>query len=96
MPAEITEEQMGEIMDLIFSGQKIAAVKQYREIANPEPDGVKSLLEAKKFIEQLTQELREKYPERFMRPKPSGCSSAALLFVAIAGGGAWYLSKWMS
>ena len=45
------------------------------EISNRELHDMNSLLEAKKFIEQLTAELLEKYPEKFTTKK-SGCSIA--------------------
>lgn len=65
-----------QINDAIFAGHKIEAIKLYREAT-----GV-GLKESKEFIETLTAELREKYPDRV--PESSGCASVVLLFVATA------------
>lgn len=89
MQEQISAEQMTEIMDFIYSGQKIAAVKRYMELRNQEMDDMTSLLESKKFVEQLTAELREKYPERFTATQ-SGCSVTAILLIALTARGLWY------
>jgi ribosomal protein L7/L12 len=63
-----------EVAQLIFSGQKIAAVKRYREQNHC------TLLEAKQSVERFTEILRLKHPQRFTNVKPAGCAAAFLLF----------------
>ncbi len=68
---------MEEVLELIYSGQKIEAVKRYREMR-----GV-SLVESKQFIEQLTAKLKEESPDKFVeRPGGFGCIGFVLLLVA--------------
>lgn len=82
----ISNEQMDEIMELIYSGQKVAACRRIIEIRKKEFDDRPSLLEAKKFVEELTAELKSQYPERFSATK-AGCMSAIVLFLATLSGG---------
>ena len=63
---------MEEILEFIYSNRKIEAVKRYREMR-----GV-SLLESKRFIEQLTEKLKNESPEKFTLAK-SGCMGFVLL-----------------
>ncbi|MEC8555062.1 MAG: hypothetical protein VXZ82_08660 [Planctomycetota bacterium] len=72
---DLPDEETNQILDAIYSGQKILAVKIYKEARNI------GLAEAKQFIEQLTDELRQKHPERFSQSK-SGCLGLLILFSA--------------
>lgn len=82
MSSEVPEETKQQIAEAIFTERKIEAIKLYREATG------QGLAEAKEFIEKLTDELREKSPEKF-KPLTSdtaaGCGSAALLFLAAIG-----------
>ncbi len=69
---DMPPEQMNEILDCIYSGRKIEAIKLY-----PERRGT-GLKEAKQFIEQLTSELREASPEKFRGSSTIGCASLVL------------------
>ncbi len=60
-----------EITELIYSGQKIMAVKRYREQHGT------SLVDAKEAIERWTDELKSRHPERFT--KASGCLASVVL-----------------
>ncbi len=78
MANNISDKIKTEIVELIFSGRKIEAIKLYREATGL------GLAEAKTYIDSLINELREKSPEKFTS-QGSGCSSAAVFFLAIAG-----------
>lgn len=87
MSSDIPEDKKSEIAEAIFAERKIEAIKIYREATG------QGLAESKEFIEKLSDELREKSPEKF---KPlsssSGCGSTALFFLAALGGIACYAS----
>ena len=87
---------MNEVMEFIYHGQKIQAVKRYMELKGLELDEMPSLLESKKFIEKLTAQLREKYPERFTQAKSSGCAGAMFMLVAFLGVGLWCFKNWLA
>lgn len=78
---KITEDQ---ITSLIYEGKKIQAIKVYRNAT------FKGLKESKDFVDQLSMELYEKYPERFtVEPSTSsGCS--AVLFLGLLGLAYWF------
>lgn len=65
-----------QILDAIFESKKLKAVKLYKQTS-----GV-SLMESKRFIEELTAQLRAESPEEFKRGNV-GCVRAALLCLAI-------------
>jgi hypothetical protein len=54
-----------EIEQYLFSGQKMQAIKYYRDLTGS------NLLDAKRFVEDLENKLIEQYPEKFNLPKPS-------------------------
>lgn len=72
---DLPDEEMNQVLDAIYAGQKILAVKIYKEARNT------GLAEAKQFIEQLTDELKQQHPERFSQSK-SGCLGLLILFSA--------------
>lgn len=77
MSQSLTPEQMESIREAIFSGQKIEAIKQYRDATRT------GLAESKEFIEQLTDEMRRVAPERFApQQSGAGCLTAAGLLLA--------------
>ena len=53
------------IEQYLFSGQKMQAIKYFRDLTGSD------LLDAKRFVEDLENKLLEKYPEKFNLPKPS-------------------------
>ena len=61
----IPEDKLGPIKESIFSGQKITAIKLYREAT-----GV-GLADAKDAVEKMEAELRGTSPEKF-RATPAG------------------------
>ncbi len=71
------------VADLLFAGQKIQAIKLYREQLKP---GV-GLAEAKEAVEQLEAGLRAQHPEKFTAKAKSGCTTVLavlmVLFVAL-------------
>ncbi|MCH5373408.1 MAG: ribosomal protein L7/L12 [Planctomycetes bacterium] len=82
MSSDIPDDSKQQIAEAIFAERKIEAIKLYRDATG------QGLAEAKEFIEKLTDELREKSPERF-KPLSSGsadgCGSSALIFLAVIG-----------
>ncbi len=72
------EEQADAIKNALFSGQKILAIKFYRE-----QTGV-GLAEAKDAVEKLEADLRVSSPERFTaKPAGAGCMSLLLAGVIV-------------
>ncbi len=67
------------VADLLFAGEKIAAIKLYREQVKPGA----GLKESKKAVEQLEAGLRAQHPEKFSAPaQKSGCT-AVLAVLAV-------------
>ena len=76
MAQSLTQEQITAVTDAIFIGQKIGAIKLYREATNA------SLVEAKEFVEKLEAELRLQYPDKFTAA-PSSQSMTVLILIAV-------------
>ena len=78
--SEVDSEVVQSVVDSLAKGQKIQAVRIYMDATG------KSLLESKKFIEELIPGLVEKDPERFsgLARSGTGCGAAtgAFLFAA--------------
>ena len=73
-----TDEQVQQIMEAVFAGQKIQAIKLYRQSTNC------GLKEAKDFIESLQERLWQESPEKFAsKPTASGCSRSAAMVLII-------------
>ena len=66
-----------QVLDAVFRNQKLDAIKIYKENT-----GV-SLLEAKKFIEDLTEQLKAEAGDQF-EPEGSGCLGV-ILFALVSG-----------
>ena len=78
----ISNSQMDQVTDEIYRGNKLAAVKIYKESKGC------SLLEAKEFVERLTDRLQQESPEKFQPGSAtSGCASTILVAVATAAMG---------
>jgi len=74
MGRPISPEATKQIEEQVFAGQKIAAIKLYREHSG---EGLK---EAKDFVETLEAELRAKDPGKFVsRPAGKGCLGMLVL-----------------
>jgi hypothetical protein len=80
MNTPIPDDKMAVIKDAIFKGQKLAAIKHYREAT-----GV-GLAEAKNAVELLESQLRTNAPASFQKAKSSGCFSLVLILVIAIGG----------
>jgi hypothetical protein len=85
MPDESRSNIDEEIREAIFAGQKIRAIKLYREVSGA------GLKEAKDFVEALAAELYARSPEKFTTAPASGCgTAAALLLLAPAVAWLWW------
>lgn len=73
MARELDEASREAIRRAIFAGQKIAAIKHYREATGL------GLKESKDFVEALETELRAAAPEQFTAPRGSGCAGVLAL-----------------
>jgi ribosomal protein L7/L12 len=78
-PMSTPEDETSQIKEAILSGQKIQAIKLYREQTRA------GLAEAKDAVEKLEAELRASAPEQFTKPEKKGCT-AVLLACAVIGG----------
>ena len=68
------------IADLLFAGQKIQAIKLYREQVQPGA----GLAEAKQAVEQLESVLRAQHPEKFTAAaQKSGCAAVLAVFAVL-------------
>ncbi len=72
----LNEAQRREIQDAIVNGQKIQAIKHYREATGCE------LKTAKEAVEKMTEDLAQTHPELKTR-KPAGCMSLVILGTAL-------------
>ena len=79
------EEDAKKMTDFIFAGQKIAAIKMYKEATGL------GLKESKQFIDALEKQLREECPENFAHAAKTGCSVVAVgvLLALVAGVAGW-------
>ncbi|MBI5774409.1 MAG: hypothetical protein HZA89_11785 [Verrucomicrobia bacterium] len=91
MKPPLSNEQLAAIKDLLLHGEKIAAIKLYRECAGCQ------LIEAKTEVESIEAVLRKIAPEKFTAPPKSGkgCLIAFILFdlLAVAGVVLWLLLR---
>ncbi len=91
MSRELNEESRESIRQAIFAGQKIEAIKRYREATG------QGLKVSKDFVEALESELRTAAPERFTAKSASGCagvlalmSLTGLMMVTLLGCALWW------
>ncbi len=75
--ADIKEEQLKQVEELLFAGRKIEAIKLVREITGM------GLKEAKEFVDQHAAHLHEAYPHKMPASK-SGCGAASLIFLTVS------------
>jgi ribosomal protein L7/L12 len=75
--AELNPQDWQAIADEIFAGNKIAAIKRYRDLV---PGA--GLADAKQAVEKIEADLRRAQPEKFQASaKKSGCGAAAVAAV---------------
>ena len=79
------EDQAQRIKDELFGGNKIQAIKIYRQ-----QTGV-GLKEAKDAVEKLEAALRTSSPDQFAKPRAAGCSSVILIIIMISLGVMFWL-----
>jgi len=85
MNQDIDKTVEDEITSLIYEGKKIQAIKIYRNAT------FKGLKESKEFVDQLSMELYEKYPDRFtVKPSASSGCGTAILFLGLIGLVFWF------
>lgn len=89
MPPPLSEAAMNALTEALLRGNKIEAIKIYRQ-----GTGL-GLKEAKEAVEELEASLRAKFPDKFSaRPKSGGCAgSAAVLCLGVIGIAWWWLGK---
>lgn len=77
----MTPEQDQALLEAIYAGEKIRAIKLRRETSGG------GLAEAKEFVEKLEAELRVRHPERFaIQLKSKGCLGVfAAVWLVLAG-----------
>lgn len=76
------EDDAKKMTDFIFAGQKIAAIKMYKEASGL------GLKESKDIIDALEKQLREECPENFAHAAKAGCGAVVLIggLLAMAAG----------
>jgi ribosomal protein L7/L12 len=85
MNAPISESELAPIKEAIFAGQKITAIKLYREATGT------GLAEAKDAVEKLGAELRAASPEKFKAaPAGKGCLGVVVMVCAIVMAVVWF------
>lgn len=76
--AELTPQQNDAIIDALYGGRKIEAIKLYREATGAE------LVDAKNFVEKLEAELRAQHPDKFKSPPGGkGCAAGVAMLAAV-------------
>jgi hypothetical protein len=79
MKMQIPEDKLVPIKQALFQGQKIEAIKLYREYTET------GLAEAKSAVEELEAELRKSSPNLFSaKPAGKGCMGVVMVVCAIA------------
>ena len=79
MERPISSHALAQVQTAIFNGQKITAIKIYRE------DTGASLTDAKAAVEKLEAEWRATSPEKFQAPaaRKKGCGGICLILVIL-------------
>lgn len=88
MVDQLTPDENEAICNALAAGQKIEAIKIYREATG------KGLKEAKDFIDALIPQLQQQDPEKYVKLEgPVGCGSKVLLIVGLGAVGLWGLGQ---
>lgn len=77
--AQLTDQQRQAIEAAVFAGNKIEAIKLYREAT-----GV-GLAEAKEAVEAKEASLRQKHPEKFTASRKKGCVGVVAVLGLVMG-----------
>jgi len=80
MDDAIPEEKVVAIKEAIFRGEKITAIKLYRDATGL------GLAKAKAAVERLEAELRSSSPFEFKKEESRGCLGIVLIFIVLAVG----------
>lgn len=81
---DLQDEDIQKISDALVGGRKIEAIKIYRQITGL------GLKESKEYIDALTTELKETYPESFQNQK-QGCAAVMVIGALIVAGAGYLL-----
>ena len=88
MPDTITPDENEAICAALAKGQKIEAIKIYREATGL------GLKEAKDFIDALIPQLQQQDPEKYVKlTGPVGCGAKVLMLVCLGAAGVWGLGQ---
>jgi hypothetical protein len=87
MDSPLTEQQMTEVREALFQGNKIAAIKIYRQAAGTE------LSVAKSAVDAIEKELRQTAPESFQHPERRGSLGLVLICLGFGVGVMYSLSR---
>ncbi len=80
MNTPIPENKLGPIKEALFCGQKIEAIKLYREATSA------GLAQAKTAVENLEMDLRATSPEKYTAPASGkGCLGVVVMACVIVG-----------
>jgi hypothetical protein len=75
MTDELNDDDRQRIIDALYAGRRIEAIKIYREAKSND------LTSAVQFVNQLEARLRDESPERFTAPPRKGCGTGVLMVV---------------
>jgi ribosomal protein L7/L12 len=87
-PGALDDARLAPLVEDLYAGRKIAAVKRYRELLGT------GLKEAKDAVDQLEVRLRQEHPERFTQPAGKGCARTAAMLVLAVAALAWGLLRY--
>jgi ribosomal protein L7/L12 len=90
MERPISSQALEQVKAALFNGEKIAAIKFYRE------DTGASLKDAKEAVERLEHQWRVVSPEKFKAPRRQGGCGVAVVLVVIGLGLILLLRRWLS
>lgn len=83
-PLKLPDDQVDAIRDSLFRGNKIEAIKHYREATGL------GLAESKAFIDALEFRLRQQEPQQFTAaPKKAGCAGVFALLGLTTAAACW-------
>ncbi len=85
----LSEESTKKIADALLAGRKIEAIKLYRSETG------ESLTEAKAFVDNLTNELKQEFPDKF-KTQAKGCMIYIVIGVLGTGLAGYQIVDWIS
>jgi Ribosomal protein L7/L12 C-terminal domain len=90
MPHPLTDEQIARLSDYLFRGEKIQAIKVYRDMTGL------GLKEAKDAVEDLERSFRASDPGRFTAsPQGKGCLGVVIAGMLCSGLVIYAFEKWV-